>query len=780
MIKLFCKIFRKEFIVYSYHIRSIIREEIWKFKLKYPYVNSEWILIIFFILWLASLPIWIAKLFFDFLKNKNTLIKAIIIFIPLMLFGYLYLIIGEPDQEKWENEIFPKHITQIPTKVYDVTDKMIGGIFNKKLEKSNKGTFYVEYVPKLYWDILKSREEQYLDFENNKTGLLGILKNYRSFNGVDPVGVPINAIIHHRGGSSLSQQLVKNFYGQDFFNKYSSYRVVNTLHRKIEELDLAKTFYHNLRDNDGEDFKRWVLMYSPYLVSAGSVYGIESVSAVLFGKKPKNLSEYEQVLLSSMYKYTYYFQGEINEVKCKRIKNGAKLDILNFFKDKQSKIDKLTKEIDNWTCPKKPRVPFAFYHDMQQEDAKGMAIIGNPNNRIWEWASTSASILQSELDKYRKKYNNHLIIEAKMTVDVPKNIIFKDRIDKALHKVEEGIGERLYVDLDGNNTEDKKQANIWISVVNEKGEIKDIYKRGDTRLKRRIGSISKVFEAIALGNRGDKYDYFYCNEPFRGLHNSDGSIGGECKDNQELNVYSAQQIFGQSKNLPMMSAFEKYIIKNNREITVIEDSIADKKLEHIYKSFNLSRDNNSSIKYEMSFGLTNSSPLNLQKAIHKLTHLLYTKREYSEVHITKSIKYKVIKDSTLIKGKEIDFPYSKSIEQDIRKMFDANTKTYMKKLLKEPLDANYGTLRSFGDIKGFKPLFMKSGTTDKKILNGEHLTQSKWVVGAITVKGKPYSFVIMVHKENGIGKKIKHSEIMKPIFREIVEALNRKEELSFY
>lgn len=67
---------------------------------------------------------------------------------------------------------------------------------------------------------------------------------------------------------------------------------------------------------------------------------------------------------------------------------------------------------------------------------------------------------------------------------------------------------------------------------------------------------------------------------------------------------------------------------------------------------------------------------------------------------------------------------------------------------------------------------MKSGTTDKDV-NGETLTQSKWVVGAIKVKGKAYSFVIMVDNENGIGKRVGHYEIIKPIFHEIVKSLNR-------
>jgi hypothetical protein len=758
--------------VYSHRIRGLIREKIWMFKLKYPHINGEWMFLFFAMIWVVMIPIWMLKSLFSLLKNKNILVKSIIIVIPFTLFGYLYTIIGEPNQEKWQREIFPKHIAQIPTKVYDVTDKMIGGVFNRKLEEVNKGTFYVESVPKLYWDILKHREEQYLDFNNNHTGVWGIIKNHRSFNGVDPVGVPINALFKQRGGSSLSQQLVKNFYGQDYFNGYSSFRRLNTLHRKIQELDEAKMFYHNLRDSNGEEFKRWILMYSPFLVSAGSVYGIESVSAVIFGKKPKNLSEYEQVLLSSMYKYTYYFQGKINKSKCKRVKNGAKSDVANFFKGKKSKIEELTKEIDNWSCPTKPRVPFAFYHGLQEEDAKGRAIIGNPNDRIWEWAGTSAITLQNELDSYREKYDNRLIIEAKMSVDVPKNIIFKDGVNSALAKVEEGIGKRLYVDLDGNNTEEKKQANIWISVVNEKGEIKYIYKRGETKSDRRVGSISKIFEAIALGNRGDRYDYYYCNEAYKGLKNSNGDRGGSCQDNHEMNIYSARQVFGQSKNLPMKSAFEKYVIKNTQEIKVIEESISDEELEQIYKSFNLKRDNNTPIKYELSFGLTNSSPLNLQKAIHKLTHLLYYHDRYREAHITKSIKYKIVKNSKLIKGGEDNAIYSENILKITKDMFDRGTKIYMQTLLKAPLDANYGTLRSFSDINGFSPLFMKSGTTDKPV-NGETLTQSKWVSGAIKVKGESYSFVIMVHHENGLGKHIGHHEIIKPIFREIVKALGR-------
>ena len=601
---------------------------------------------------------------------------------------------------------------------------------------------------------------------------MGIWNDPRSFNGIDAIGIP-SAILHKRGGSSLSQQLVKNFYGQDYFRKQTSFHSVNTLLRKWQELNEAKKIFHNLRANDGEEFKRWVAMYSPSLVSAGSVYGIESVAAMVFGKKPKNLSESEQVLLSNMYKYTHYFNGKAHDNKCKKIKNRSKIDIKTYFEGDQNKIRELTQNIENWTCTDKPRVPLAFYKNMLEKGTKGRLIIGNPHIRIWGWAGTSASILRFETDAYKEKHPNHLITEAKMTVDVPKNITFKKGVDQAFIKVENSLGSRLYVNLDDDTTSNKDQANIWVSVVNEDGEIKYIYKRGNTSYKRRIGSVSKIFEAIALGNRGDEWNYYY-NESFKGLHNSDGNTGGECQDNSNNNIYSARKAFGASKNLPMRSAFDKYIVKNKTGIKIIEDKIDDKKLQEIYSSFNLIRDNNATLKYELSFGLTNSTPFNLQKSIHKLTHLLYDNDSaYKEAHITKSLKYKVIKDETLINGKKNSSLHSKNINQTTREMFDTSTKIYMKTVLKSALNPKLnGTLKSFNNITGFETLFMKSGTTDKDV-NGETLTQSKWVVGAIKVKGKAYSFVIMVDNENGIGKRVGHYEIIKPIFHEIVKSLNR-------
>ncbi|CAA6804292.1 MAG: Unknown protein [uncultured Sulfurovum sp.] len=762
--------------MYSSHIKSVLEEKMWLFQLKYFPFYAEWMLMVLPFIWLITLPYWLPKFIVYLLEGKHLVIKMLILMTISLLtifLIYMYVILGKPNQEKWKNVIFDQHIKRIAIKIYDATDNMIGGLVNRDVEV-NRGIFYVERVPPLYWDVLKFREDKYLEFTNGSTGLVGLLSSPRAFNGIDVIGIP-SAILHRRGGgSSLSQQLVKNFYGQDYFRNQTSLNKLNTLLRKYKELDEAKTFYHNLRENDGEEFKRWVAMYSPSLVSAGSVYGIESVAAMVFGKKPKDLSEFEQILLTNMYKYTHYFNGKAHENKCQKIKNGSKIDIKTYFAENPTKVEALIQDIDNWDCTDKPRVPLAFYKSMLAEDTKGQLLIGNPNSRIWDWAGTSMSILRHETEKYKIVYPNHLITEVKITIDTPKNISFKDSVNKAFQNVETKLASRLHVNLDDDAKSEKKQANIWISVVDEKGAIKYIYKRGNTHDKRRIGSISKIFEAIALGNRGDKYDYFYCNEAFQNLHNADGSMGGECQDNSQNNIYSARKVFGASKNLPMMSAFDKYVVKDNKGIHLIKNKIDDEKLQEIYESFNLSRDNNVTLKYELSFGLTNSTPYGLQKSVHKLTHLLYEKQlNYHEAHIMESLKYKIVKESKLINGGEKNSLFLKEIDSKTRKMFDKNTKIYMQTVLKSALDSKFnGTLKGFKSIDGYEPLFMKSGTTDK-VVNEKKLTQSKWVAGAIKVKGKRYSLVIMVHSENGIGKKIGHHEIMKPIFKEIVEALNR-------
>ena len=759
--------------MFSNHLKSRFDEFVWKFQLRYLPFYSEWIFLLFPIILLITMPLWLPRVMFYFLRDKGVIVNLLasgFILIVISLIMYLYAIVGEPDQHKWKKQIIPMHIERIATKVRDVEGDVVGILANPNLKQSTKSTLYINHIPSLYWEILKDREETYLDFDNKETGFWGIINNPRSFNGVDPIGVPKSILLELRGGSSLTQQLVKNFYGQDYFNTLTSSYYLNTIIRKWTELNEAKTFYHNLRANDGEEFKRWVSMYSPPLVSNGTVYGLESVSAVIFGKKPQDLAEYEQVLLSQMHKIPYYFSEGVYEERCRLIKHESKLDINRYFADDQAKQNQLNQQIDGWVCPKHPQVPLDFY-DILHSFNKNVA--GNLSTRVWKLAGSSMVLLRDELKAYKEKFPKHLITETGMTIDTSKNFAFKKGITHALSSIETRLGQRLFVDLDGNITyEERPQANIWISVVNAKGEIVRIYQRGNVHDRRRIGSISKIFEAIALGHRGDKWNYLYCNEYFKGLGNADGDTGGTC-NNQGASAISAKEVFGKSKNLPLKSAFDKYYIRDTKGVTLIHKPINSLMLNQLHTEFGLHRDNlDGDMEYEFSFGLINSTPLNIQKSMHMLSTLLYPTESYRDVHIIKSLQYKTIDDETFHDGGVKRDMYASKLSASLVLLFDANTKEYMRTVLKAPISHPGGTLRSFRSIKGYKTLFIKSGTSGTQ-KDGEDATQNKWVAGAVKVNGKNYSFVIMVDYQQGLGYKIAHHEMTRPLFKEIVKSLRQ-------
>ena len=131
--------------MYRDHIKSLFEERFWLFQLKYSPFYSEWMMPFLPIVWLIMLPIWLFMLVPTLLENRSSVAKVLSLGMALLFVGtmvYMYVILGKPNQEKWEKEIFLRHVAQILTKVYDVDANMIGGIANTKLEATNKGTFY--------------------------------------------------------------------------------------------------------------------------------------------------------------------------------------------------------------------------------------------------------------------------------------------------------------------------------------------------------------------------------------------------------------------------------------------------------------------------------------------------------------------------------------------------------------------------------------------------------------------------------------------------------------
>ena len=169
-----------------------------------------------------------------------------------------------------------------------------------------------------------------------------------------------------------------------------------------------------------------------------------------------------------------------------------------------------------------------------------------------------------------------------------------------------------------------------------------------------------------------------------------------------------------------------------------------------------------------------NTPLDLQKRVHQIAYFFHKKEDYRDVHILKSLNYKIIKNIMLVEGGVDDTIYSLELSKNYMKLFGKNKRKSIEELFRLSLNKKSGTLRDWNEINDFNPIFIKSGFTHKNI-NGKISIQSKWVAGVIQVKRKNYSFVIMIDKKEGFGENIEHFELTKPIFKEIIKVLSNRD-----
>lgn len=132
-------------MMYSSHIKSLVDEKTWLFQLKYFPFYAKWMVYFLPFIWLLFMLLWLPKVIFNFLIDKNILVIILTVGIVSLSSIYLYAILGNPDQLKWKNTIFNNHIKRISINIYDKTDNMIGGLVNKEIDV-NKGIFYVENI----------------------------------------------------------------------------------------------------------------------------------------------------------------------------------------------------------------------------------------------------------------------------------------------------------------------------------------------------------------------------------------------------------------------------------------------------------------------------------------------------------------------------------------------------------------------------------------------------------------------------------------------------------
>lgn len=234
---------------------------------------------------------------------------------PFVLYlGLFYLLLGGSPNLDNQQSLVDLHRSRTAIAIRDNNGNFIG-IHDFQID-GREPALYVDTIPFFFWEMLIFREHKELEF-NDQDGLSGFLEgvqhgSYKGVNVFAPLVGVLKTLIgmNGGGGSTPMNFMTKNLYGEGYFKDESNRQkhcpividIHRTLCRKWVEYRSAKDLFPLLSQNDGLEFKRWVSMHVALVKRVqGDLYGIQAASAVLFGKKPKNLTMAEQAILAKAY-----------------------------------------------------------------------------------------------------------------------------------------------------------------------------------------------------------------------------------------------------------------------------------------------------------------------------------------------------------------------------------------------------------------------------------------------------------------------------------------------
>ncbi len=214
-------------------------------------------------------------------KSRLLKVKFISSFISLIFFSLVFLILFFPFLFVWYSKDLPspdkvKRKEGYSTIILDRNEKPIYDIYTDK-----------NRIPVAFSDIPDYLKKAIIAIED---------KDFYKHQGFDPKGI-LRAIYHIvtlrgiQGGSTLTQQLVKNVL-------LTSER---TLPRKIKEFVLAVQIE---KKYSKDEILQMYLNEAPY---GGTMWGIESAAQGYFGKKTKDLTLLESVILAGFPQRPSYF-----------------------------------------------------------------------------------------------------------------------------------------------------------------------------------------------------------------------------------------------------------------------------------------------------------------------------------------------------------------------------------------------------------------------------------------------------------------------------------------
>ena len=745
-------------IIWSVKLKFIamLKEIKWDFSFKKQDIqSSKEFFSMFFHLLFVHFALIVSDLL-RFLKFMKSIISQKIIFIPLifmiLLFAiYLSFINGSPDRQLFEEKIFPKFYYDTAIELRDPKDRFAGTIAQPQSLVTNPSMF-IEKVPSLFWSLLQEKYDPSLNFDSNATLFYQALFNGGYYNGIDasaPLTESKKLIVHIiteqnlniKQNLTLTQQLINAFIKKHTFEKKSN---------NIERLKLAKTFFHQLKSDNGLNFKAWLLTQRDFFILNGKGYGLKDCVEIFFGKAMDDLSSAEQAILLALYEHPYQMNLSLTKQKkaWERIKKSAitLIDHSEIIKNHYSVIS----EIKKMPFPKLPSFPDSLMEVVGQITSKNQEQFSSLPTRSNALLQSLKAPLNEDLDKLFQEYSispkSKLLTKVTLNFDLNENFYFNHYFKAQIESL--------------------NLATSWVSVVNEEGSMIRLHQQNTEYLHPQpIGNIAKLFSTLLFVDRGDKYYTKYCNKSSKNELLSEKSYKS-CPSQAWIDT---RRVFASNKMLPTYDAFIKYKEQDRRGDNIYYKPIYNKKIEALYQNLALTPLENNEPRVGLGTGKLEMTPLELQTSLHKITQLLYNPNHiFHGLRLIKSFEYHDIQESHVKKEVKVhSFDSPEQISPTFQKFFTKEKRVALKTIFKTAIYKKYGSLKWLKNYIHVKFIFAKES----------HNNGVNWLVGVFKKSNKYYSFTIYLEDKN-LNKKEVNNHIQK-LLELTIESITKSRKMKF-
>lgn len=640
-------------------------------------------------------------------------------------------------------------------------------------------SLHVAQVPEHFWRCLRHQEDRHLGTFGNPFGidLLGVLKiPYSAIERSLAEGSPALGA----GGSTLAMQLARVFVKRPPDQDESA---ADKFRRKLTEWWLAPVIQRELTREGIEPMQRWAANHLPLAQRTGgqALYGVELTSLVVFGKPSAELTIAEQyVLAAAVNRPVILLQGSatlnaIRQESWRHVAGRRAAECARALIDDPARRAEIRTELARLAAaPPDPQPPEPLAELVPPVAG------ANPIRRTNTLMPASKYGVREELKaRFGFGWRAHAR-EVHLSLDVGRNLLFRDRVQATLERLEQRFAPRIdpRYSLDVAEVRSGRTSalapDIVIAAADRSGAIVRYFESNhtaaylgsalardpatgrydSTKEARFIASVAKMAGAVAIANDGTDLastGYVDAQAPPAGLET--------CATGEERRLRRAEIAFACSLNAPIQWRLER---------------IGSDKLARLAAGFGLVLPpGGPPLAKALTIGQMAASPRNVHRMAGAILAALI------EDGGTRMPQPSLIQRL----GGPAQDTASPAADDAVADLIEPRGRALLRALLSAPLCYRHGTLRRLGDWcaerrDDVRLHFAKTGTRGTGALDEKaYDTVDLWVAGGIQFQsGAAYSYVVLVgtgDPHRPWARDLYAGAVIEPLLRVLLEDLER-------